>query len=51
VVGMDQIGTAMENINQAAAQNANSMKQMEMAAQNLHQLGQRLQELTGQFKV
>ena len=51
VVGMDQIGVAMENINQAGAQNAASMKQMEVAAQNLHELGQKLKELTAQFKV
>ncbi len=51
VVGMDQIGVAMENINQAGAQNASSMKQMEVAAMNLHQLGQKLKELVEQFKV
>ena len=51
VVGMDQIGIAMENINQAGAQNAASMKQMEAAAQNLHELGEKLKELTAQFKV
>ena len=51
VVGMDQIGTAMENINQAGAQNATSMKQMEIAAQNLHGLGQKLKDLVTQFKV
>jgi methyl-accepting chemotaxis protein len=51
VVGMDQIGLAMENINQAGAQNAASMRQMEVAAQNLHELGQKLKELTTQFKV
>jgi len=51
VVGMNQIGVAMENINQAGSQNAISMKQMEVAAQNLHQMGQKLRELTEQFKV
>jgi methyl-accepting chemotaxis protein len=51
VVGMDQIGVAMENINQAGAQNAASMKQMEVAAQNLHELGEKLKELVAQFKV
>jgi methyl-accepting chemotaxis protein len=44
VVGMDQIGIAMENINQAGSQNAASMKQMEIAAQNLHELGEKLKE-------
>jgi methyl-accepting chemotaxis protein len=51
VVGMGQIGVAMENINQAGAQNASSMKQMEIAAHNLHQLGQKLKDLVAQFKV
>ena len=51
VLGMDQIGVAMESINQAGAQNASSMKQMEVAAQNLHQLGQKLKDLIEQFKV
>ena len=51
VVGMNQIGVAMENINQAGTQNAVSMRQMESAAQNLNQLGQQLKELVTQFKV
>jgi methyl-accepting chemotaxis protein len=50
-VGMDQIGVAMENINQAGAQNAASMKQAETAAKNLHELGQKLKRLVEQFKV
>ena len=50
VVGMDQIGTAMENINQAGTQTAASMRQTEVAAQNLHQLGQKLKGLVEQFK-
>lgn len=51
VVGMDQIGIAMENINQAGSQNAASMNQMEIAAQNLHVLGEKLKGLVAQFKV
>ena len=51
VVGMDQIGVAMESINQAGTQTAASMKQMEVAAQNLHELGEKLKELVAQFKV
>jgi len=39
---MNQIGTAMENINQAGAETAASMKQAETAARNLHELGQKL---------
>jgi len=51
VVGMDQIGVAMESINQAGSQNAGSMKQMENAVKNLHELGQKLKGLVEQFKV
>jgi methyl-accepting chemotaxis protein len=50
VVGMDQIGIAMKNINQAGAETAASMKQAETAAQNLHELGQKLKEIVEQFK-
>ena len=51
VVGMDQIGVAMESINQAGAQAAASMRQAETAAQNLHELGQKLKELVEQSKT
>jgi methyl-accepting chemotaxis protein len=50
VVGMDQIGLAMKNINQAGAETAASMRQVEVSAQNLHELGQKLQELVQRFK-
>lgn len=50
-VGMDQIGAAMENINQAGAETVASMRQTEEAAKNLHELGQRLKEMVEQFKV
>lgn len=45
VVGMNQIGTAMENVNLAGAETAASMRQVETAARNLHELGQALQGL------
>ncbi len=51
VVGMDQIGVAMENINQAGAETATSMRQSETAVRNLHDLGQKLKGLAEQFKV
>jgi methyl-accepting chemotaxis protein len=51
VVGMDQIGVAMENINQAGAETAASMRQSETAAKNLHELGQKLKQLVEQYKV
>jgi methyl-accepting chemotaxis protein len=51
LVGMDQVALAMENIKQATAQNVASTKQTEVAAQNLHALGQKLKELAGRYKV
>ena len=51
VVGMDQIQVAMENINQAGAETAASMRQSETAAKNLHELGERLKQLVEQYKV
>jgi PAS domain S-box-containing protein len=51
VVGMDQIGVAMQNINQAGTETAVSMEQSEKSAKNLNDLGQKLQELVEKFKV
>jgi methyl-accepting chemotaxis protein len=51
VVGMDQVGIAMENIRLAGTQTAASMRQAEAAAQNLHELGQRLKTLVEQYKT
>lgn len=50
VIGMDQIGVAIVNIDQAGAQNASSMKQMEFTAQGLNAMSQRLKELVEQYK-
>jgi methyl-accepting chemotaxis protein len=50
-VGMDQIGVAMQNINQAGTETAVSMVQSEKAAKNLHELGQKLKDLVERFKV
>jgi methyl-accepting chemotaxis protein len=51
VIGMDQIRVAMENINQASAETATSMRQSETAARNLHELGKKLKGMVEQFKV
>ena len=51
MVGMDQVVMAMENIKQASMQNMSGTKQAEVAAQSLHELGQRLKELAAQYKV
>lgn len=47
MVGMDQVATAMENINQASSQNAAGAKQAEGAAQSLHDLGRKLILMVG----
>jgi methyl-accepting chemotaxis protein len=51
VVGMDQIGTAMQNINQAGTQTAASMRQSETSARSLHELGLNLKQLVAQYQV
>jgi len=51
LIGMDQIGMAMQNINQAGMETALSMTQAEDALTNLHDLGQKLKELVEQFKM
>ncbi|OGU77918.1 MAG: hypothetical protein A2279_02920 [Stygiobacter sp. RIFOXYA12_FULL_38_9] len=51
VVGMDQIGLAMNNINQAGAENAASMLQAEKAAKGLNELGQKLKAMVEQYKI
>jgi PAS domain S-box-containing protein len=50
VVGMDQIGVAMQNINQAGTETAVSMVQSEKSAKNLNELGQKLKEMVEKFK-
>ncbi|MDP2241858.1 MAG: chemotaxis protein, partial [Burkholderiales bacterium] len=51
MVGMDQVAQAMESIKQASVQNLSGTRQAEAAAQNLHELGQKLKQLTEQYKV
>ncbi|CAN5482177.1 HAMP domain-containing methyl-accepting chemotaxis protein [soil metagenome] len=50
-VGMDQVASAMENIKQASTQNVAGTKQTEAAARNLHNVGQKLKEIVGQYTV
>lgn len=50
-VGMDQASLAMENIQQASTQNVEGAKQLEYAARNLGELGQRLKQLVERYKV
>jgi methyl-accepting chemotaxis protein len=48
---MDQVVSAMENIRESSIQTASSTKQTEKAAHDLHNLGQRLQEIVKLYKV
>jgi methyl-accepting chemotaxis protein len=51
LIGMDQIGMAMQNINQAGLDTAVSMNQTEEALKNLQDLGQNLKKLVEEFKM
>jgi len=51
LVGMDQMALAMENIKQASTQNVASTKQTEIAAKNLHDLGQKLKQVVERYTV
>jgi methyl-accepting chemotaxis protein len=50
-IGMDQIGIAMQNINQAGTETAVSMVQSEKSARNLNELGQKLKVMVEKFQV
>jgi methyl-accepting chemotaxis protein len=51
LIGMEQIANAMQNINEATAETAESIVQSEQSAKNLHDLGQKLKELVEQYKI
>jgi methyl-accepting chemotaxis protein len=51
LIGMDQVVSAMENIRESSLQTASSTKQTEKAAHDLHNLGQRLQEIVKLYRV
>jgi methyl-accepting chemotaxis protein len=51
LIGMEQVTSAMESIKQGSTQNVDSAKQLETAAQNLDELGQRLKQLVEQYKL
>jgi X-X-X-Leu-X-X-Gly heptad repeat protein len=50
-VGMDQMTLAMEHVREASNQNAQSSRQLEVEAQNLHNLGQKLKGLVERYKA
>jgi methyl-accepting chemotaxis protein len=51
LVGVDQVAGAMESIKQASAQNVAGAKQLETAARNLSELGQRLKQMVDRYQV
>ena len=51
LAGMDQVAMAMENIKQVSAENAAGAKQSEQSAQNLHELGQKLRQVSERFRL
>lgn len=51
MVGVDQVATSMEGVKQASLQNADGAKQLESAARNLKDLGERLQHLIQHYKL
>jgi methyl-accepting chemotaxis protein len=50
-IGMDQIATAIQNINQASNQNLEGSRQIESATKNIYALNQKLQQLVSRYKV
>ena len=51
LVGVDQVAAAMESIKKASTQNVAGAKQLETAARNLSELGQRLKQMVERYKV
>ena len=51
LVGMDQVAGAMESIKQASTQNVASARQLETAARNLSELGQRLKRMVDNYAL
>jgi methyl-accepting chemotaxis protein len=51
LVGVDQVGGAMESIRQASIQNVTSARQLEGAARNLNELGQRMRQMVLRYKL
>jgi methyl-accepting chemotaxis protein len=51
LVGMDQVVIAIRNIQESSTQNATAVKQVENAARDLNNLGQKLKDLVKTYKV
>ncbi|MGA2974801.1 MAG: methyl-accepting chemotaxis protein [Spirochaetia bacterium] len=51
LVGMDQVAIAMESIKVASVQGVEGTRQLEMGAQNLHGVGQKMKQLVELYKM
>jgi len=51
LVGISQIVQSMENIREASQQNLKGTQQAETAAKTLHDLGQKLKEIAGRYRL
>ena len=51
LVGVDQVAASMDGVKQASLQNADGARQLEAAARNLKDLGERLQRLIQQYRL
>jgi len=50
-IGIDQIATAIQSINQASNQNMEGSRQIETATRNIYDLNQKLHQLVSRYKV
>lgn len=51
LVGVDQVAASMDSVKQASLQNADGARQLEAAARNLKELGERLQLLIQHYRL
>jgi methyl-accepting chemotaxis protein len=51
VIGIDQVALAMDNIKRASEQIAASIRHAESSSMNLHELGIRLKQVIGRFRI
>jgi methyl-accepting chemotaxis protein len=51
LIGVDQVAGAMESIKQASSQNMASARQLETAARNLNDVGQRLKQIVATYSL
>jgi methyl-accepting chemotaxis protein len=51
LIGVDQVAVAMDSIKLASSQNVASAQQLETAARNLSELGQRLKQMVERYQV